>query len=144
MSENNASTDLLVKAREDLAANMKQRGLGAVIWDLATAGFPYLPEIELPSEKEDEEPKTVGVTGIYNYNGTIYIIEEGIADISVDDFYNADNEVKPTIVTLTEDKADKYFGDPQGKKGFNAGGDLEEWLAIADCYFQALAEEFEP
>ncbi|MDE7381536.1 MAG: hypothetical protein K2N03_05350 [Muribaculaceae bacterium] len=142
--KNNAVTDLLQKAKEDLAENMQERGIGAMIWDLSTAGFPYLPELEIPSDMEDEEPQTVGVTGLYNYKGTLYLIEEGISGVDINNLYNPDTEAKPTIVTLTEDSAEKTLGNPANRKGFNPGGNLEEWLAIADCYFQALSEQFQP
>ncbi len=142
MADNNAAvTDLLAKAKSDLAENMTDRGIGAMLWDLATAGFPYLPEIEIPSEKDTEEPETVGVMGIYNYEGELYLIEEGISGVDFDKFYNSDTEAKPSIITLSPDSAQKTFGDPKERKGFNPGGNLEEWLAVADCYFQALAED---
>ena len=130
----------MAKAKSDLMDNMKERGIAAIIWDLSEAGFPYLPEITLP-DSDPEKPETARVTGLYSYDGKLYIIEEDVADINFADFYNPDNEVKPVIVSLTPDLASKYLGDPEKEKGYTLDGDLEEWLAIADCYFQALAEE---
>lgn len=135
---NNGSIDLLNKAKADLAENMNERGIGAILWDNATTGFPYLPELEVGHDPE--HPQTVRVMGIYNYKNTLYLIEEDKAGVNINNFYNHDTEVKPTIVTLTPDIADKEFGDPSSHHGFTSDGDLEEWLAIADCYFQALAE----
>ncbi|MCM1378189.1 MAG: hypothetical protein NC097_07440 [Clostridium sp.] len=142
MTENNkkAVVDLLDKAKSDLALNMDERGIGAILWDNATAGFHYLPELALPVE-DGQEPKTVRVMGIYNYQDTLYLIEEDTSGVNINDFYDHDTEVKPTVVTLTSDIAAKDFGDPTSHKGFTTNGDLEEWLAIADCYFEALAEE---
>lgn len=137
MAEN---TDILGRAEHDLAADMKQRGIGALIWDNSEAGFHYLPEIEIPSEKEDEEPKTVAVTGIYLYDGELYLIEEGKSGVSVDQYYDKNTEVKPVVVTLTPESAAEHLGDPRVRPGFTQDADLEEWLAIADCYFEALAE----
>ncbi|MCM1152438.1 MAG: hypothetical protein NC328_02125 [Muribaculum sp.] len=137
-TDNKGTIDLLSKAKSDLAENMDERGIGAILWDNATAGFPYLPELEVGNNPE--HPETVRVMGIYNAEGTLYLIEEDKSGLNINEFYNHDTEVKPTIVTLTPDIAAKEFGDPARHKGFTTGGDLEEWLAIADCYFQALAE----
>lgn len=136
----NASNDLLSKAQADLIADMEDKGIAAIVWDLSQAGFPYLPEITLPDSTE-ENPKTARITGLYAYDGKLYLIEEDIADINFDDFYDNDSEVKPVVVTLTRDLADKYLGNPEKEAGYTTDGDLEEWLAIADCYFQALAED---
>lgn len=134
------SPDLLAKAKADLAEDMKSRDLGAVIWDNATADFHYLPEITLPPGK-DGEPRTARVMGIYRYGDELYLIEEDLAGVKMTDFYDKDSEVRPTVVTLSSDIAVKDLGDPEGRKGFTSyEGDLEEWLAIADCYYQALAE----
>ncbi|MDE6217614.1 MAG: hypothetical protein K2F64_01280 [Muribaculaceae bacterium] len=135
-------TDLLAKAKQDLAENMQERGIGAIIWDNSTADFHYIPEIELPSE-DAENPDVTRIMGIYNYNGTLWLIEEDKSGVDINNFYNHDTETKPVVVTLTPDVAAGEFGDPEGKPGFSADGDLDEWLAVADCYFEALAEEFE-
>ena len=42
---------LLQKAKDQLAADLLQRGYGAVLWDLATAGFHFIPEISLTTER---------------------------------------------------------------------------------------------
>ncbi len=39
---------------------------------------------------------------------------------------------KDTIQTETS--------NPEGVEGFTLQGSLEEWLTVADCYFEALAE----
>lgn len=140
MDKNNeAVADLLSKAKSDLLKDMENRDLGAVIWDLSDAGFHYLPELSLPTD-DPENPEVVGITGIYRHNGTLYLILEGKSDISVDEFYDKDNEVRPVVVTLTPDKAAESLGNPEGSAAFSADADLEEWLAVADCYFEALAE----
>lgn len=143
MSEKNreAVADLLGNAKQELRENMKQRGIGAILWDNATAGFPYLPEIALPSD--DGEPRTSRVMGIYSCNDELYLIEEDVAPVKFDDFWNPDTESKPEVVTLSEDIARKDLGDPASQPGYTEDADLEEWLAISDCYFQALAEKFE-
>ena len=134
-----ASADLLAKAKSDLMANMAERGIAAILWDVAEAGFHYIPEVELPDSTE-EHPKVAKVTGLYAYNNDLYLILD-TADVNLDEFYNPDNEVKPTVVTLSSDLASKYLGDPKESDGYDNEGDLEEWLAVADCYFEALAEE---
>ena len=134
-----AVADLLGRAREDIMADMEHRGIGAVVWDVEDAGFHYLPEVSLPTD-DPENPEVVGVTGIYACGGTLYLILEVKSGVSVDEFYDKENESRPAVVTLTPDKAVKSFGDPAGEEGFMSGGDLEQWLAVADCYFEALAE----
>lgn len=140
--ENNkeAVADLLAKAKSDLQADMASRGIGAIIWDLSDAGFQYLPELSLPTD-DPEKPEVVGVTGLYSDGTDLYIIEEGKSGVSVDEFYNPDTEVKPVVVTLSPDRAAKAFGNGADRKGFTLDGDLEEWLSIADCYYEALAED---
>ncbi|MDE6010235.1 MAG: hypothetical protein K2F87_02145 [Muribaculaceae bacterium] len=137
--------DLLGKARQDLIADMKARGIGAILWDNATAGFQYIPEINL-AEDETEQPDTSRIMGLYRYDDELYLVEEDKADVDFNDFYDADTEVKPSVVTLTEDIACKELGNPTEEKGYTTEGSLEEWLAIADCYFEALneAREEEP
>jgi len=130
---------LLQNAKADLLADMESRNIGAIIWDLATAGFHYIPEIVHHSMEKDKT-RVARIIGIYAYEGEPYLIEEGRSPISVDEFYNPDSEVKPTVVTLTPDKARIELGNPQGVKGFTLQGSLEEWLSVADCYFEALAE----
>lgn len=130
---------LLQNARIELLDNMKQRNIGAVIWNLQTAGFHYVPEIVHHSEDKDKT-RVARITGLYAYADRLWLIEEERADVSVDDFYNPDTEVRPTVVTLTPDKAAESLGDPEARKGFTMQGSLEEWLTIADCYFEALAE----
>lgn len=140
MEKNNAATaDLLEKAKADLRANMSERGIAAILWDVEEAGFHYIPEVPLPDYTE-EDPKVAKVSGLYAYEGELYLILE-TSDLDFEEFYDPDTEVRPTVITLSTDLASKYLGDPRGKEGYELDGDLEEWLAVADCYFEALAEE---
>lgn len=139
MEHNANGADLLGNAKEELRENMEERGIAAIIWDLAEAGFHYIPEVELP-DSTPEEPRVARVTGLYAYDGDLYLILD-TADLNFEDFYNPDTEVRPTVVTLSRDLASKYIGDPRKAEGFTPDGDLEEWLAVSDCYFEALAEE---
>ncbi len=132
--------DLLDKARQDLIDDMADRGFGAILWDNATAGFHYIPEIILTDE-EGEERGVTRVMGLYRYDDKLYLVEEDGSGVNFNEFYNHDTEVKPTIVTLSEETARKDLGDPRDRKGFTTEGTLEEWLGIADCYFEAVAEE---
>lgn len=134
-----AAADLLGKAKSDLMANMAQRGIAAIIWDVEEAGFHFIPEVTLPDSTK-EDPKVARVTGLYSYADDLYLVLE-TADIDFEEFYNPDTEVRPTVITLSSDLAAKYLGDPAGREGYDNEGDLEEWLAVADCYFEALAEE---
>ena len=134
-----ATADLLGKAKDELRENMTGRGIAAIIWDVEEAGFHYIPEVTLPDSTE-EDPKVARVTGLYAYDDDLYLILE-TADLNFEEFYNPDTEVRPTVITLSTDLAAKYLGDPEGKEGYDNEGDLEEWLAVADCYFEALAEE---
>lgn len=134
-----ASADVMGKAKTDLMADMASRDIAAIIWDVEEAGFHYIPEVSLPDSTE-EDPKVARVTGLYSYKDELYLILE-TAGLNLENFYDPDSEVRPTVVTLTPDLAARYLGDPQGKEGFDPFGDLEEWLAVADCYFEALAED---
>lgn len=136
-----AEAALLAKAKQDLINDMKSREIGAIIWDNATAGFPYLPEILHHSKKDPEKTRVAQIMGMYHYDGVLYLIEEDRAPITFDDFWNPDTEAAPTVVTLTEDIARKDLGDPEAVKGYTTQGTLEEWTAIADCYFQALNQD---
>lgn len=140
MEKNTGSVaDLIGKAKSDLMANMAQRGIAAILWDVEEAGFHFIPEVDLPDSTE-ENPKVARVSGLYSYKDDLYLILD-TADLHFEEFYNPDTEVKPTVVTLSADLASKYLGDPQGRDGYDRDGDLEEWLAVADCYFEALAED---
>lgn len=132
--------DLFDKAKEELLLNMKQKGIGAIIWDNATAGFHYIPEILHRSDEKDKV-RVARIMGLYNYKGTLYLIEENRASVNINKLYDPDTEVKPTVVTLSEDSAMRLLGDPDKVKGYTQQGSLEEWLTIADCYFEALNEE---
>lgn len=136
--ENTQNTPaLLDKALEALIDDMKSREIGAIIWDLSQVGFQYLPEVTL---SEDGKSRVARITGLYRYDGKLYLIEEDAANVSVDDYYVRDNEVKPSVVTLSEDVAAKELGDPRSEKGYTTEGSLEEWIVVADDYYQALTE----
>lgn len=136
----NDNTDLLGKARQDLIEDMKSREIGAILWDNATAGFDYIPEI-IVGQEDTENPTVSRIMGLYRYDDVLYLIEEDVAHVDFNRFYNHDTEVKPVVVTLTEDVARRDLGDPAREPGYTTDGTLEEWLGIADCYFQAIAEE---
>lgn len=132
-----SAQQLLGQARQAIGEDMAARGIGAIIWNNATAGFHFLPAVVTRSA---DKATVERITGLYLYAGTVWLIEEDKAKVSVDQFYNRDTEVEPTVVTLTESVAKKEFGDPADNKGFTVQGSLEEWTAIADCYFEALNE----
>lgn len=131
--------DLFGKAKQDLYEDMESRGIAAILWDNSMAGFDYLPEINL-AEDDEEMPDTVRVMGLYAFEGTLYLIEEDKAHINLNEFYNPDSEVKPVVVTLSADSALKELGNPMKEPGYTTAGSLEEWLAVADCYYEALNE----
>lgn len=139
--ENKSSEKSLQDAFNALAEDMAARDIGAVVWDLSVAGFPYIPEVTEVIEGKSTRQATDRVTGIYNYNGEIYAIIEGESGVSVNDYYNRDYEVRPSVITLTPDMAESRFGNPAAKRGFTSEATLQEWLAIADCYYQSLAED---
>lgn len=132
---------LFADAKHALLEDMKSREIGAIIWNNATAGFPYLPEIVHHSTKDPEKTRVAQIMGLYRYNGVLYLIEEDRAPIKFNDFWNQDTEAAPTVVTLSEDIARKDLGDPEAVKGYTTQGTLEEWTAIADCYYQALNQD---
>lgn len=139
--EKERNIDPLANAKIELMADMATRDFAAIIWDVNEAGFHYIPEVELPDSTE-ENRKVARVTGLYSYKNELYLILES-ADVKMDEFYDPDTEVRPTVVTLSSDLASKYLGDPKGRPGFDPDGDLEEWLAVADCYYEAIQEDEE-
>lgn len=139
--EKDKNIDPLGNAKVDLMADMASRGIAAILWDVNEAGFHYIPEVELPDSTE-EHRKVARVAGLYSYKNVLYLILES-ADVKMDEFYNPDTEVRPTVVTLSSDLAAKYLGDPKDEAGYDPDGDLEEWLAVADCYFEAIQEDEE-
>ena len=132
---------LFIQAKSDIIADMKSRDIAAIIWNNATAGFHFKPEILHKSTKDPSKTRVAEIMGLYAYDGKLYLIEEGRAPIKFDDFWNRDTEAAPTVVTLTEDAAKEKLGDPEAVKGYTTQGSLEEWTAIADCYFQALTQD---
>lgn len=135
----NEKNALLAQAKQKMIEDMRERGIGAIIWNIADAGFHYIPALVI--DEENGAFHTARVTGLYQYRDNLYAIEEDIAGVEVEDFYTPGVDVPPVVVTLSEDKALEHFGNPQGRKGFTTKGSLEEWVAVADCYFEALAEE---
>ncbi len=138
---NKQVSELFSDAKAALVADMKSRGIGAIIWNNETAGFPYLPEVVCHSKKDPEKSRVATIMGLYRYNGVVYLIEEGRAPIKFSDFWNPDTEAAPTVVTLPENETIKELGDPEAVKGYTTQGTLEEWTAIADCYYQALNQD---
>lgn len=132
---------LFAQAKNGIIADMKSRGIGAIIWNNATAGFHYIPEVVCHKKDDPSKTRVATVMGLYRYDDTLYLIEEDRAPVTFDDFWNPDTEAAPTVVTLTEDIARKDLGDPETVKGYTTQGTLEEWTAVADCYFEALAEK---
>lgn len=132
---------LLAQAKQGIITDMKSRGIGAIIWNNATAGFPYQPEIVHHSSKDPDKTRVAEIMGLYRYDDVLYLIEEGRAPVDFNDFWDPDTEAAPTVVTLTESRAVKELGDPEKVKGYTVQGTLEEWTAIADCYFQALNQD---
>lgn len=132
--------DLLGRALQDLAEDMKTRGIGAILWDNSTAGFDYIPEVVIGHDNDGADICS-RICGIYHYEDTLYLAEEDKANIDFDRFYDPDTEVRPVVITLTEDVAVRTLGNPTEENGYTTDGSLEEWLAIADCYFQALNEK---
>lgn len=132
------TSKLLSEAKSRMIDDMAARGIGAIIWNIPNAGFHYIPEIVIGDVNGD--PQSVRVTGLYHFHDDLYAIEEEVAGLETEEFYNPQTEVAPVTVTLSEDKARERIGNPANKKGFTTAGTLEEWVAIADCYFEALAE----
>lgn len=124
------------KARKDLAADMAARGIGAILWDNTTAGFHFLPVVTSADSVPGEG--NLVIEGMYQYKGDVYLIEEGKGNISINNLYNPDTEVKPTVVTLDENDAERILGNPRHNKGYTTDGSMQEWLNVADCYFEAL------
>ncbi len=134
-----AAAGLLANAKDDLASDMRERGIGAIIWDNSTAGFHFIPEVVCRCK--DGNACVARVSGLYLYDGVLYLIKEEKHSINIDKFYDRDTEVKPSVVTLSESIARQELGNPVGKDEYTVDGSLEEWLAVADCYFEALNEK---
>lgn len=135
-----SASQLFVKAKQELVDNMAQQGIGVIVWDLATADFHYIPEVVTRTD-DGRQAHVVRIMGLYSYDGELYLMEENHAPISINKLYDRDTEVRPTVVTLSQSAAQRALGDPKKAKGYTQQGSLEEWLAIADCYFEALNED---
>lgn len=129
---------LLDNAKIQLGEDMSARGMGAIIWNLREAGFHYLPEVTVTGK---HGTKTLRVTGLRWENNTLYAIEEGVKKADISNFYTDGVDVPPVVVTLTPSVADVELGNPTRQEGYTTEGSTEEWLAIADCYFEALNEK---
>ena len=129
---------LFTQAKQALANDMEARNIGAILWNNATAGFHYIPAVVV---RNGDKAKVVRIMGLYRYDGEVYLIEEDKAGVDINNFYNEDTEVPPVVVTLTESVAEGDLGNPTERPGFTTQGSLEEWTAIADCYFEALNED---
>lgn len=136
----NTTPDLLAKAKAQMAEDMKAREIGAIIWSIPDAGFHFIPEI-LVTDPRTNQTRTARITGIYRRHDDLYAIEEDSAGVSVDQFYRHGIDVPPVVVTLSESTASEQLGTPSEAKGYTTQGTLEEWVAIADCYFEALNEK---
>ncbi len=134
----NAAEKLFSQAISRIADDMRDREIGAILWNNSTAGFHYIPEVSV-SVKEGRTD-VVRIMGLYLYDDTLYLVEEGKAPVELTEFFTDGVEVPPVVVTLTEDSAREHLGDPEGRKGYTTQATNEEWLVIADCYFEALAE----
>ena len=132
------TTALLSKAKNQIAEDMEGKGFCAILWDNSRADFHYIPEVTVNSH--DGKNSVVRIMGLYLYDGELYLVEEDKAPVSMKDFYTEGVEVAPVVVTLTSDAARQSLGDPAVEKGYFTGGTLEEWLVVADCYFEALNE----
>lgn len=132
------SAKLFQQAIRRLTDDMQTREIAAILWDNATAGFHFIPETTLTDK--DGKTQVIRVMGLYDYQGTLYLIEEGTAPVELTEFYTDGVDVPPTVVTLTADSATRYLGNPAKERGFTTRASDEEWLTIADCYFEALAE----
>lgn len=126
----------LHQALRQLADDMKSREIGAIIWNIPDAGFHFIPEISLTESNGQTE--AVRITGLYVYQNKVYAIEEDKPGVDMEHFYRQGIDVPPVAVTLTESKAFELFGTPSESRGLTCQGSLEEWTAIADCYFEAL------
>ncbi len=135
-----ATAVLLDDAKTQIMENMKEKGIGAILWDNSRAGFHFVPEILHKSEGKEKE-RVARVMGLFRYEGVLYLVEEDRAGVHFSDFYTEGVDVPPVVVTLSEDVASKDLGNPVKEKGYTTQGSLEEWLSIADCYFEALNEK---
>lgn len=133
------SKRLFNQAIERLRDDMQSREIGAILWDNSTAGFHYIPETTITDK--DGKQSVIRIMGLYIYDNTLYLVEEGMAPVELTEFYTDGVEVPPVVVTLTEDSAMRHLGDPRKEKGYTTIASDEEWLVIADCYFEALTEE---
>lgn len=130
------ATELFSRAKADMAADLKARGIGMIIWDNAQTNFHFLPVVTIKAS--DGKAEVLPVMGLYLYDGTAYLIVDHDSPVRIGDFYTRGIETRPVAVTLDTADAVARIGNPAGKPGLTTAGSLEEWLNIADCYFQAL------
>lgn len=127
--------ELFAQAKSDIAADMKSRGIGAIIWDNNQTGFHYPPIVTL--SETDGSTAVWKVQGIYRVREALFLIGPK-APVDMKNYYNPNTETRPIVVTLTEKEALDQLGEPTVERGFTDGGDVEQWLSIADAYFEAL------
>lgn len=126
---------LFEQAKADICADMSSRDIGAIMWNNQRAGFHYPPVINMKNAEGKSE--TWEIQGLYRVQDAIFLISDH-ASVNVDDYYEKGIETPPVIVTLTPDQATGELGLPSEERGFTRQGSIQEWLTIADCYFEAL------
>lgn len=123
------------KAVQSIADNMAGKNIGAIIWDLSSAGFHYIPMAT------SESGQAIRVAGIYRYGDRLYLIDESNPRANMDLYYDRDTEVRPVVICLSPSVAPSDLGDPERSSGFTTQASDEEWVVIADCYLEALNEK---
>ena len=130
------SGELFLQAKDAIATDMRARGIGAIMWDCESDRFAYLPRVAVFAPGSFERVAEIG--GIYRRGNSLFLMERGRAPVSVDDYYDKDAEKRPLVVTLTEEQACAQLGEPGDHRGLTECGSVEDWLTVADCYFEAL------
>lgn len=126
---------LFQQAKDDIAADMRSRDIGAIMWDNEQADFHFPPVVEVTDSEGKKTPWKIH--GIYRVDDTLFLIGQGAA-AGVENYYKPGIETRPVVVTLTEDQATRQLGIPNEGRGYTRQGDVQQWLSIADCYFEAL------
>lgn len=62
---------LFGKAVKEIKEDMVNRGLGAILWDVSTAGFHYMPEVTVDS---GDKAEVETVMGLYLFNDKLYLV----------------------------------------------------------------------
>lgn len=127
---------LFEQAKADICADMKSRDIGAILWDNDRAGFHFPPAVKL--QYPDSKTSVWTIQGIYRIEDSIFLMSDK-TEVNVNKYYEPGIEEPPSVVTLTQSQALKQLGDPTEARGYTRQGSIQEWLTIADCYFEALA-----